>query len=339
MSREATAFVRRVKVGGVSRRAVLDQLARMADKQGRVPPVSLGQIARWTEQSKSTVQRRLVELEGLGVIQRIWNTVGKTKVPDRNSYQVMMPGVEPELRLERGMVNLTTPFGSVTPPGPDHIPMVTRDHTPIVTGDHTTAVELQLEPRTTTSSLPSSTAVEHRGEVVNDLWKTLRLVVLRRWHCGKPRIEMQVEGKKTLVGLGLEKLHLGELVAFHGANDSELAIMAAHYVWPEGWPRTLAWFTSPKYGGSNFHEALSFARQHRRTTSKSEAVALARLIPEVLARIGGTHTGGTHTETVPRPRASGAPAAGPALASRFETDSSGGEGGVYPPLHRNGGAA
>lgn len=70
MSVEAIAWALKIKAGSPSAKVVLLCLANYADRKGRCWP-SQASLAVQTEQSVDTVQRRLAELEDLGILTKV----------------------------------------------------------------------------------------------------------------------------------------------------------------------------------------------------------------------------------------------------------------------------
>lgn len=269
----------------IGEKAVLLMLARHSDAAGLCYP-SLKRLSEAAGIEKRSVQRQLAALEKLGLIARIpryrERKDGVRGKQTSNGYQLAAPTAEPVFPIVNPMgdaavihdARVIHDTGVAPTPDTRVTPRVTR------ASPHEVGVEVR------TSKKPSSRkslVVEGEGEeVVNDLWKRLKPVVLGEWHQGDEQV--WIEGEPC--GMGLEKLHVGQLVAVHGAEATELAIRAAPHVprWRDGWPRTLAWFTSPQHGGGNFHEALHFARGQRRGSSRNEARLIGELAREVLER-------------------------------------------------------
>lgn len=268
------------RTGDVRRKAVLLALADISNSGGYCEPEQK-KLADWSEQSRRTVQRCLIELEQQGKIRTVprFDPVRGDRLA--NGYQLMLPGVTLEL--------LSVALLRQDPPSPlgqgvrasrsmEDAPQETRPPT----SNGRSEVQKPLQPRVETTSSPTPPhAVENAGrfreEVVDDVWKRVKATIYREWHQGDEVVV--IDG--VSVGMGLERLRVGELVQFHGPEATELAIRAAARVpdWSGGWPRTLAWFTSEKHGGENFQVATHLARRQRRGTG-SEMRRIGQLLRE-----------------------------------------------------------
>lgn len=99
MSVQAISWALSVKTGDPSAKVVLVALANYADDRGRCWPAQ-STIAEQTEQSVDTVQRRIKDLENLGLLQRMERPYQNGKKGGLYFYHLLLPDVEATQNLE-----------------------------------------------------------------------------------------------------------------------------------------------------------------------------------------------------------------------------------------------